>query len=309
MKEENKKLYKNMKKITMGLMVVALLFGGTAITSCGSSNNDKGSQHFEEQETDIANDEVIAFAKDFARKLASGTKDAVKDVYPGIANAPALQSLNGDSVIVVPTGAGQFDVTLINGATIKINRSPKGEIRVTDSKGLFKFSSDKVKTAKKTGMWDDNLSDLQMAERMNDEGFFKYVKNKTKAPSKIVSLGKYIEGPPTGGSSFFGDQVIVNNTNIPVDGKDYVIVYRVAGFYEDYGLPNKNGEYAGEWTETRPGKPIPANGTIKITTGGHGAFGEQIIGVKMKLSSEKIREKFGKPLTGNEYQEYLTTKK
>lgn len=291
------------------MVTVTLLFGTVAVTSCGNSNNTQSGDSIKNEISEESNEVVIDFVKDFARKIASGDNQDLNTAYPAITTETSFEPLESDSVTVNSTGPGQFDVILANGATLKVTRSTTGNITVTDSKGLFKFPDDKVKIAKQTGMWDDNLSDVQMLERMNDEGFFKYVKNKTKAPSKIVSLGKYIEGPPTGGSSFFGDQVIVNNTNVPVDGKDYVIVYRVAGWYGDYGLPNKNGEEAGEWTENRPGKPIPANGSIKITTGGHGAFGEQIIGVKMKLSSEKIREKYGQPLTGNEYQEYLQTKK
>ena len=242
-------------------------------------------------------DEVRNYGKHFIEKISANEIDSLTATYPDITAVEEYANLDSDTVIVAATETpGQFEVTLADGVTLIVNRADDGSITVDESYGLFAFPADKEELARKTGLWDDNLNDVKLAERMNDDEFFKWVEKKTAAPSKILSLGKYYADPPTGGSAYSGDQTIVNNTSVPVDGSDYVVIYHCA-------------ESDGEWRESRPGKPIPANGSVRFKEGGHGAYGNWIEGVKMKLSSKEIKEKFSKPLTGHEYQEYLDSKK
>lgn len=275
-----------MKKLFFLIFIsIAIITGSTFLTSCGA-----GSQSFPEEE-------VRNYGKYFVEKITTNQLDSLTTSYPDISNADSIVPFKSDSIMVVETTPGHYTLTLAEGITLKLDRSEDGKITVAESKGLFAFPEDKVEVSKKTGMWDDKLSDAQLNERMKDEGFFTWVKKKTAAPSKIVSLGKYY--PDTsfvGGSGWEGDRVIVNNTSVPVDGSDYVVIYHYC-------------EFEGEGRESRPGKPIPANGSVRFKEGGRGEFGEWIDGVKMKLSSKEIQEKFSKPLTGNEYQEYLDSKK
>lgn len=274
-----------MKKLFFLIFIsISIITGSTFLTSCRA-----GSQSSPEEE-------VRNYGKYFVEKITTNQLDSLTTSYPDISYADSIVPFKSDTIMVVETTPGHYTLTLAEGITLKLDRSEDGKITVAESKGLFAYPADKIEIAKKTSMWDDKLSDAQLNERMKDDEFFKWVEKKTAAPSKILSLGKYYADPPTGGSSYSGDQTIVNNTSVPVEGCDYVVIYHCA-------------ESDGEWRESRPGKPIPANGSVRFKQGGHGAYGNWIEGVKMKLSSKEIQEKFSKSLTGNEYQEYLDSKK
>ena len=271
------------KSLLFGIAALALTVG-----ACGG-NEKKASPE----------EEVRDYGRYFVEKLAANQVDSIKATYPDIVKGDSLLPVKSDTIIVVESAPGKFDVTLAEGIILKVNRSEEGDITVAESKGLFVFPDDKVELAKKTGMWDDNLTDAQLAERMNDNDFFEWVKAKIKkTTSNILSVK---------GDVFSGDgQYIVNNTNVHISGSDYVILKEETMRYETDEM------YVWDWKTrkySKPGRDIPPHGKIKEESWVAPVGTQDVVkGVKMKLSQEQMLEKFAS-FTGQEYQEYLDSKK
>ena len=280
-----------MKKILFFLSI-SIAFSGMLLNSCGGGNKL------------TSEEEVRNYGKYFVEKLSANQLDSLKYTYPDLTVAESLVPVSSDTIVVVETNPGQYDVTLAKGITLKVRRSEDGKISVIESKGLFSFPSDKVKIAKKTGMWDDKLSDGQLNERMKDKEFFKYIKNKKNLNSKhIIKIGDFYDDYPEdeirGSGVYEGYQKLTNTTGTEIKGSDYSIVYYCLSWY---------GEDEEKWTEVKPGKTIPAHGSVRVdaSSGYHG--GCTVEKIKWKLSDAQLQEKFA-PYTGKEYQEYLNSKK
>ena len=63
----------------------------------------------------------------------------------------------------------------------------------------------------------------------------------------------------------------------------------------------------GTHSKTRQGIPIPPHGTVTFKTIEMADYSEKVKGIKFKLSAKQMQEKFA-PYTGNEYQEYLSSR-
>ena len=161
------------------------------------------------------------YGKYFVEKLSANQLDSLKTGYPDIAKADSIIPVQTDTIMVVESAPGQYDMTLAEGITLKVSRSEDGQISVTESKGLFAFPADKVDLAKKTGIWDGNLSDVQLNERIKDEEFFKWLKKvKSIKSSDIIALGR------TEGDGYWtrGFKYVVNKTDQPIKGSDYQVI-------------------------------------------------------------------------------------
>ena len=281
-------------------MKKSLLFGIASLAlTVGACGGRKGTQE----------SEISDYGKYFIEKLAANQIDSIKDTYPDIVKSVSLVPVKSDTIIVVESEPGKFDVTLAEGITLKVNRSEEGQITVVESKGLFAFPEDKVKLAKKTGMWDDSLSDAQLAERMNDKDFFNWVKkNKTVNTSGIIQIGKFTR---SGGKGYY---TLKNTTDVPISGSDYSISISSSYPVYDPEMPNAVDHWATK-NSSESGKDLSPNGTAQVysniarTRVNDDAGPEkEIKGIKWKLSQEQMQEKFAS-FTGKEYQEYLDSKK
>ena len=271
------------------LATIILLFTGIGlIVSCGKKATPE--------------DEVRNYGKYFVDKLNAGQLDSLKATYPDINKADSIVTVTSDTILVEESALGQFDMTLADGIVLKVRRSEDGNIFVTESKGLFTFPADKVDIAKKTGMWDDKLSDAQLNERMKDEEFFTFINSKLiNSTSNILKVIK-------GNYNWENFIPIKNNTSLPIKGSDYNLRIEICCAMLDFD--NNGNDYWNEissW-ETRPGKDIGPSQTInyKISHSDHCAICKA--DVVMNLSNKDIMEKFA-PFTGNEYQEYLDSNK
>lgn len=270
-----------------------LLSCTTLLTSCGG-----GSKITPEEE-------VREYGKYFVEKLAANQLDSLQASYPDITKADSFMPVKSDTIIVVESSPGQFDLILADGVSLKVNHSDDGNITVMESKGLFIFPSDKLAIAKKTGLWDDKLSDAQLNERMKDDEFFKWLKGKkTINKNSLISFSDFIESPgqdPTGNYARDGYHNITNKTDVEIDGSDYSLVYEEGSFWND---PYSDGSGKKE----KSGKAIPPHGTVKVTASSGYHSWSVLKSIKWKLSQEQLQEKFA-PYTGKEYQEYLDSKK
>ena len=250
-------------------------------------------------------EEVRNYGKYFVEKLNANQVDSLTASYPDIAKADSIMPISSDTIIVAENAPGQFVVTLAEGITLKVNRSEDGNITVAESKGLFAFPADKVDVAKKTGMWDDNLSDARLNERMKDEEFPKYLKKiKTVKTKDIISIGRLKEPKELYGI-MDTTQPLTNLTDKAIDGKDYSVVVEYEWSYPAFDWDDDGFE---KGKEVKSGKNIPPKGSVNyaMEIGFRGY--SKIVAIKWKLTPEQLQEKFAS-YTGKEYQEYLDSKK
>lgn len=246
-------------------------------------------------------DEVRNYGKYFVEKVTAHQLDSLTNTYPDISKADSIVPIKSDTIIVAEIEPGKYDITLTDGISLRVNRLEDGNISVTESKGLFAYADDKVDIAKKTGMWDSNLSDVSLNERMKDDEFFKHIKKiKTKDVSKILTGGKFniTKLPAYGMDSGNGYFTLTNHSDKPIKGSEYKV------------LMTHIDERFGNSTWQVNGKDIPANGSIKFTASFHGhTMAYYFKGIKWLISNDELQKKFSTPYTGKEYQEYLGAKK
>ena len=270
-----------MKKIATILMLVA---GIGMIASCSKKASPE--------------EEVRNYIKYFVEKINANQLDSLTVSYPDISKADSIAPLQSDTILIVEKAPGQFEMTLADGIVLKVNRSEDGNITVSESRGLFAFPADKVEIAKKTGMWDDTLSDAQLNERMKDEEFFKYIQDQIKKKtSNILTVGK-----ETMSSDYkYNLTPIINNTDEEIKATDYSIISK-DGYYLISGI---------DWisTSTINGKDIPPHDKYVVKTVASWDEGSiHVIKVNIKIPKEELVRRFAS-FTGKEYQEYLNSKK
>ena len=242
------------------------------------------------------------FGKYFLEKINSGSLDSIQTYYPGIMKADSIKPIHSDTILVArSTIPAQYVITLMDGVTINVTQEEAGNFRVVDSKGLFAFPEYKVELAKKTGMWDDNLTDEVMNEKMNDNDFFQYIADKQGACiSKIITWGKrgtVTKVPKDGLDSGKGYFIFTNKSNQAIKGSDYNVI------------ENEINERFGSSNSTHKGVDIPANGSAhyNVTFSGH-TIDLQIKDIKWNIPEAELISRYA-VLTGKEYQEYLMSKK
>lgn len=243
--------------------------------------------------------DVRNFAINLAEKVAENQRDSILRVYPEaeVADSFAL-TFNPDSVTVKTSDDdGCYIVSLSPEASLMVYRAPDGSMSVVQSKGIFAYPDEKLIVAKKTGMWSDKLSDVEMNARMNDEEFFKYIADHSANHiPEILTLGK-----PDKEQGIGRYYPVINNTDSDVDSTEYYI--KVRDEHPDY---KKLGYTGGASFYVIPGKTVPAKGTAKIPIDSTaGVTAKSII---MRIPLEQLAMRFI-DYTGNEYREYLNSKK
>lgn len=252
-------------------------------------------------------EEVRNYGKYFVEKLTLQQFDSITPTYADITKADSIAPVKTDTISVVESTPGVFDVTLTEGVKLKVNRAEDGAISVAESKGLFIFPEEKMEIAKKTGMWEDNLNDVQLAERFKDEAFFKYIQNQiNKNTSNLITIGKFVNNG--NGTGYYP---LKNNTNVPIKGSEYNLAIL-------HSYPVFMGHAVDYWAKKNiqePGKDIEPGGVARYScdlnstfVGGELDPSKKIKGITWKLSPQQLQEKFAS-YTGQEYQEYLSSKK
>lgn len=240
-------------------------------------------------------EEVRNYSKYFLEKLSANQLDSLMDTYADISFADSIVPLQSDTIIIAESTPGNYDVTLMDGVTLKVNRDDEGKITVKESRGLFAFPADKMDIAQKTGMANDSISDKVLADRMKDENFFTSIKNSI---NKIINIGSYhpVKTPLYMIDSGSGYYPIKNSTNKKIDGSDYKI-----------RLYEQNPRY-GDNSRLVNGYDIQPNSTYNFEIGFSGFYFIVIKGIKWVIPEEEVIKKYVS-FTGNEYQEYLDSEK
>lgn len=248
-------------------------------------------------------DEVRNYSKYFLEKLSANQLDSLMDTYADISFADSIVPLQSDTIIIAESTPGNFDVTLMDGVTLKVNRDDEGKITVKESRGLFAFPADKVEIAKKTGMANDSISDKALANRLKDKDFFEFIhnqieekKNSILSYTKNLTITKNIAYMMDTGSGYY---TITNNTDKDIKGSDYNMIFKYT--FIGMGIVNSS-------TISEKGKDIPAKGSVRIPKDFTGHHVVEFRGIKINIPEEELLSNYI-PFTGKEYQEYLSSKK
>lgn len=247
--------------------------------------------------------DVKKFAETFAENASANKISMLKESYPGISNADSLHleyMPNGIMVSEMET-PDTYEIMFSPNVRAVAVLGDGGQVYITESRGLFAYPDEKVSLAKRTGLWDDSLNDVDLAKRMHDEGFFNYLAERNKAKtSNILSVGKYKESS----YDLEGYYPIINNTDQEISGNDYVVNVKETtyDYYYDSWSPKKTVT-----NTTRPGQRIDPHGSVNIKVYYGDGYDETVTGVTLNMSQEEIRNRFAS-YTGHEYQEYKNSK-
>lgn len=253
--------------------------------------------------------QVKDFAVRFGDFVNTNQKDSVQKYYPGFEKTDSLANLPlGNLIVEREDEAGIYRVEYSPEITLTV-KNGKGEIQVLESKGLFAYPEKNIELAKKTGMWDENLNDTEMAARMNDENFFSYISKKTNFnPDKILTVNSKLKVTKIVEEwhylDIYGYYTITNNTDQTIYPSDYKM---------NFADNHEGGGDQGLKRYSEPGKEISPGETIKIEVKNYSGQGGEhedhhLVGVTILLTPEEIQEKFAS-FNGNEYKEYIDSKK
>lgn len=247
-------------------------------------------------------DEIKEFAETFAGYVNAQQKKEVMEVYPK-ANFGSLDHLPTENISVSEKEGG-YRVNFGEGKWIDVEIGTDGSYVVTNSRGVASFPEQKYDIALKTGMIDDNLSDLEVQERLNDEAYFIWLDKNQPQPIELEKgkiskkFGVNLNGIPCEGAVERMTCTVTNNTDKPISGKDYEITYAYS-----YWTCSDGSSPDGHTTGKRPGVDLApgASAQINIAIMDYG-----LKNVALKYNVPEVNLLAGMNLyKGNEYQEYL----
>ena len=255
-------------------------------------------------------EQVRDFTESFIGFVNSNQKDSVKKYYPGFDFRDSLVQITSNTITVNSGNMeGIYTVELGPETFIDVKLEKGRGITVEESKGLIAFPKDKLDLAKKTGMWDESLADSELSQRMKDEGFFKFISNKLNFnPDRILTVNSKLKVTKVVEEwhydDIYGYYTITNNTEQTIYPSDYKM---------NFADNHEGGGEEGIKRYSEPGKEISPGQTIKIEVNNYSGQGGEhedhhLVGVTILLTPEEIMERFAK-FSGNEYQEYLDSKK
>lgn len=278
-----------MKKLFTFVFLLAVL-----VTSCGPKPEEQ----------------VKKFAVKFGDFINTNQKDSIQKYYPAFELKDFLASIALSNITVTPADSeGKYLVYYSPNTSITV-KNDRGQVEVLESRGLFEYPENKIDIAKKTGLWDDSLSDVELSQRMNDEEFFDYINKKFDFnPAKILTVNTKFKITSTDNlgtaSAYYGYCTITNNTDKTIYPSDYKINLKD---YEGSAWDGDNEKrYSEEGIEINPNSTIKIEGST-LQAPMRNEESHILTGVTILLTPEEIQERFNS-FTGNEYQEYLHSKK
>ena len=255
---------------------------------------------------------VKQFANDFATKVSNNLVDSIRAMYPDAALCDSFAlSFSVDAVDVQETETpGTYKITLGNDVNFMVCHNEDGELNVSDSHGLFAYPTEVMAWAKVMGIWEKDLSDSQLAERLCDNGFKEYLAEKVLSDLKQSIEAKDIE------------YTWIQDFGYTVLDKIFVVLKNNS----DYNLNKEEYSIKGEyWDGSRQSITIntedikahenrrlrillqeyPDIEKSSVTSGQYKAtLNSEVI---LNITEEDAIKRFYKP-TGNEYKEYINNK-
>lgn len=241
--------------------------------------------------------DINEFAEYFADMAGKNQRDSLYGFYPDVIKADSIAfTSSGQPVSIRELGDGRFEIYYGPSMRIIVKKDDKGNIAVLESFGLFAYDSLRTVLAHKSGLWNDSINDIVLDGRMKDEGFFRFLEERSKVTiDDLLQIGDPVYDSEDGIS---GHVPVYNLTDSIVYGDDYIISI--------HSLADNNGQEENQMLMA-PGRDINPKDTIMVEVINSPNHIIRVTGVKFKLSQEQVSEKYA-PLTGNEYRQYLEQK-
>lgn len=174
------------------------------------------------------NAEVKQFVADLATAVNNKDKAKIEKMYPNAAKCDSFSlDFNVDSMKIAKTDKPNVLEIELGKCKLVVEKKDDGIMTVNSSTGLFAFPKEKIDFAQKTGMWEAEIDDAILAERLADEDFQKFlIENFNKQVAKdfkvegnprVIKEAEFALIP-----SLF-NLTVANNTNFAISGKDYKV--------------------------------------------------------------------------------------
>ena len=272
---------------------------------------------------DKTHDQVIEFLTQLQTAQQSGDKGMIAQLYPAAAGADSLSiKFNPETMKVESATGDTITAELDDGTNLVLVRQANGSLQAVASHGLFAYPADRLDLAQKTGQYKPSLNDAENAQRMTDTLFTKWMQ--PKIDEKLNSLVKITKSTLKITDDYYTRTRFVhyivsvtNNTDYEIGANEYTIsVNELSDYWFDeyrcYGTGGIDRKTERK-SKTLTGKPIPAKGTAsyawtrsfeELSFSGYDNFRIQC--TLNYTPSQAISSLCD--FTGNEYEEYLTTK-
>lgn len=282
-----------MKKLLLALVPVTLM------VMSGCNGGLFGSQK-------TAKDSVMDLATKCSQFIKSNNVDSIKAIYQGLDSLDVkFANVDGEITVQESNTPGEFEVKM-GSATITVKRNEAGQWIIDRSQGLLLFDQNKMAFARKTGQYKDGLPDLELAQRMNDAQFDEWLKERV-----LNDLKKRITAKSVVNDMESAVVTVVNNSEINLDGDDYTVKSKLKNYWSMYD--DETGGYESGYmdygTKTFSGKPVPAHSSVSYSFNPmFGVKGGDVNShVSLNISADRAMTLYTP--SGNEYEEYLNSRK
>ena len=255
---------------------------------------------------------VKQFANDFASKVRNNQVDSIRALYPDavLCDSFALKFVADDIDVKKTDKDDKYIIHLGEGISFTVKKDEEGNMNITESHGLFAYPNETMDIARGVGIWEDELTDAQFAERVNDNDFKDFLSE--KAMSDFTQKIEAKEVSYTWATDKSIDKVFVTLKNL----SDFDLKksdYKIKSYWQ-YNNGNHEDAYvnsvdlkAGENKKVEVGLdyfPYITEAEIKS-----GKCKLSITcDVILTISRDEILKNYYKP-TGGEYLEYFNNKK
>ncbi len=290
-------------------LTIAMTIMLTALISCDKTHN-----------------QVIEFLTQLQTAHQNGDKEMIAQLYPAAADADSLViKFDPKTVKISPKSGDTMTVDLDDGTDLVLVWQATGSLQAVASHGLFAYPAARQDFAQKTGQYKPSLNDVENAQRMADTLFSTWMQS--KIDEKLNSLVKITNSSvskkhisdqwtATENDKCYYTVTVANNTDHEIGGNDYTI--SVKELWDEW---TDGWEDGSSKDSIRPksaskiltGKPIPANWTVNYAwertfEGTHhsGSTNYRLQSTLNYTPNHTISSLYD--FTGNEYEEYLTTK-
>lgn len=254
------------------------------------------------------NSEVKQFAIDFADKVSKNQVDSIRAFYPDAAKIDSFAlDFNPDSIVVTETETPNvFRVSFSSNKNMLVQRADDGKLTVKESHGLYAISPKEMDFALKTGWVKQDMPDVQLATQMADTAFVSFLAKKAKETLKSNLVVKGWDCTWTWGlEALF--VVIENKGDVDVSANDYAVKSMVDVRDNWGGIPPQRGHVSVADVKAHETKKMRINMAEYPDPESKSQINVRST-ISTIISDEDAINKYLIP-TGNEYKEYLESKK
>lgn len=264
-------------------------------------------------------EKICEFTLDFIKESNKNLLSSLTSYYPNIIKSDSIAyipEIKTEDISMHENEPGQY-VIFISPDIVFFITEEDDKFIITDSKGYFLFPEARLDFARKTGMKEEGVFDVELADRFNDKEFLEYIANKIdKVPSEILTLGERN-----------GNQIkVVNNTDQIIQESYYKVLVEVSGEYANENNENladndnnafsNYSEVSDDYSEFNPtvieeaGRHIDPYSSVLYFDGGSVNGDHLVKDIKVTIPKEELLKNFLPYINwrGNEYQNYKKLK-